>query len=549
MRDRRSRASLRVAIVAIATAAVTLLFPATVQPTLVADAGAPAQQAVPRVNRAVPRSRVIRIDFGALPASGRPGALPTTATRFAIPLFDGASIVAVFDHFDPNADGVTWVGRVDGVAQSNVTLVYDGRTLAGTIAMAGRSFSIRPVPAGAGATQHVLAEIAQQGLPREAPPVPVVLSPASIAEAAPIEMTDSGNVIDVLVVYTPAAAAAAASGISNLVNLAISNTNTAYANSGVTQRLRLVGAQQVPYAESSTFSTNLTNLRDGLQGLGGVASMRDGLGADLVAMLVHPAAPDNCGIGFLMTGVSTAFAPFGFSVTDTSCVSISTFAHELGHNMGLRHDWYVDNGTTPFTYAHGHVNTVARFRTIMAYDDQCTAVGFTCPRILGFSNPTILVQGQPTGIAAGTRSDCPINNLNNTGCDADERLALNNTALSIANFRQALGPPVIVIQPQSRSLSPGQAAELSVSAGGFEPLSYQWYRGTSPSTANPISGATSSSLNVTLGQGGVWVERTSYWVRVSNAAGSADSVTVDVTIAPARGPAILIPTGRSRLQR
>lgn len=42
----------------------------------------------------------------------------------------------------------------------------------------------------------------------------------------------------------------------------------------------------------------------------------------------------------------------------------------------VRHDWYVDGGTTPYTYAHGYVDTVNRFRTIMSYNNRCNALGF-----------------------------------------------------------------------------------------------------------------------------------------------------------------------------
>jgi len=88
-------------------------------------------------------------------------------------------------------------------------------------------------------------------------------------------------------------------------------------------------------------------------------------------------------------------------------------------------------------------------------------------------------------------------------------------------------PPAIGTHPASQTLAVGQTALLSVSASGGSPLGYQWYRGTSPSTANPIGGATSPSfttppLSIT----------TSYWVRVTNGFGSADSNTAVMTIDP-----------------
>src|ERR1041385_2999514 len=99
-----------------------------------------------------------------------PGTTPSIARQFPIELFDGESIIARFDHFDPNSTGVTWVGTVDGVPMSSVTLVYGNGTMAGSIHLLDRSFTIRPAPASAVATGagrvtgpalHVLSEINQ----------------------------------------------------------------------------------------------------------------------------------------------------------------------------------------------------------------------------------------------------------------------------------------------------------------------------------------------------------------------------------------------------
>src|SRR5580658_2318678 len=84
--------------------------------------------------------------------------------------------------------------------------------------------------------------------------------------------------------------------------------------------------------------------------------------------------------------------------------------------------------------------------------------------------------------------------------------------------------PVITTQPVSQTINSGQTATLSVVASGTG-LTYQWYQGTSGTTTNKISGATSSSsttlaLSVT----------TSYWVQVSNAGGSTSSNTATITL-------------------
>jgi hypothetical protein len=83
--------------------------------------------------------------------------------------------------------------------------------------------------------------------------------------------------------------------------------------------------------------------------------------------------------------------------------------------------------------------------------------------------------------------------------------------------------PVISLQPKDEA-PPNRQATLSVEAIGTS-LRYQWYVGTTGVTTFPIAGATGSTyqtpkLTATM----------SFWVRVSNSAGTADSRTATVTI-------------------
>ena len=92
--------------------------------------------------------------------------------------------------------------------------------------------------------------------------------------------------------------------------------------------------------------------------------------------------------------------------------------------------------------------------------------------------------------------------------------------------------PRITRQPLDQTVAAGSNTTVYAIATGAGPLSYQWYRGASGDTSQPVSGATSSTLSV------LNVTTTAqYWVRVSNSAGSADSTAA--TITPAATP---IPT-------
>src|SRR5262249_22892410 len=103
-----------------------------------------------------------------------------------------------------------------------------------------------------------------------------------------------------------------------------------------------------------------------------------------------------------------------------------SFGHELGHLMGARHDWVADDtNNSPYTYNHGFVMATPTapaepWRTVMAYD--CPPPG--CPRVPYFSNPNVNYPagGDAMGVANGPQQ-------------ANNSLTLNNTALTMANFR------------------------------------------------------------------------------------------------------------------
>ena len=113
-----------------------------------------------------------------------------------------------------------------------------------------------------------------------------------------------------------------------------------------------------------------------------------------------------------MNTVSNSFASSAFGVTKRTCVSPNySFAHKLGHNMGLDHDRYVNQTSDPYPYCHGYVNQAAlvggapaskRWRTIMAYNSECTDNGISCSRLKRFSNPFQFIGGDRVGVLGST---------------------------------------------------------------------------------------------------------------------------------------------------
>jgi predicted extracellular nuclease len=113
--------------------------------------------------------------------------------------------------------------------------------------------------------------------------------------------------------------------------------------------------------------------------------------------------------------------------------------------------------------------------------------------------------------------------FNATG--SDDSLAIDDFSLTPQG--DAATAPSITTGPQSQAITSGQTATLSVVASGTTPLSYQWYQGSAGDTSAPVGANAASYTTPAL------TASTSYWVRVSNSAGSADSGTATITVSPA----------------
>ncbi|HEY2433936.1 MAG TPA: M12 family metallo-peptidase [Vicinamibacterales bacterium] len=424
------------------------------------------------------RTRSVAVDLAQIARVPRVRSVADVRPHLQLNLFPDATFDAVLDRVDTPQSGYVWVGHVQGVPGSSVTLSVVDDVVAGSVIMPGAEFTIRYTGGN-----HAVEQIDPAWYPPEQPPLIPARRPQNPANAAAAATTaasdaqaDDGSTIDVMVIYTPAVTTYRGSdaAVRALVNQGISDTNTSYANSGITQRVRLVYTGQVTYTESGVMEQDLDNVTDSSGALTGVGGLRNTYGADLVSLWTHDAVPQYCGIAWVMDSIGTSFAPDGYSVVSDVCVSNSSFAHEMGHNMGAQHDWYVDAETVPRTYAHGYVSVAGGFRTIMAYPNLCSS----CARLLAWASPTHTYNGVPMGVAAGTSTACTVGNTANPPCDADDARLLNETASTVANFRQAVPSAVAVT-----SLTPSVASPSTVNTtvlwtaaatGGTAPYTYKF---------------------------------------------------------------------------
>lgn len=345
-----------------------------------------------------------------------------------LPLFDGATYQAVRNEsegFERRSDNnFTWRGKIaDYQFSGDVVFSFNDGFVSGLIYSPKAVYEI-----AMRGEKQILVELNQDLFPECAGDVkgenPKAWRPDNLGTAS-----DSADRIDVLVVYTPATKAMLGGDTQaqTLAQQSIDITNTAYINSKIRQRVRLVHAEEYQYVETASASADLSALRNNA----GIQALRNTHNADLVAMIGE--VQGACGIGYLMGAVSTNSQNSGFTFTARSCaVGNLSFPHELGHNMGSTHN--PENGSSAsFPYGYGHyVN--GSYRTVMSYSDPCTS---GCTRRPYFSNPAIFFNNVPTGID-NQRDNA--RSMENTG-DFIANYRYSGTSLTLSNFNASESLP------------------------------------------------------------------------------------------------------------
>lgn len=349
-------------------------------------------------------------------ATLNPGALNADVIKVVLP--DGSTVLVRQQNSSTMLRGArTWTGAADGEPGSLLSLASARGFVTGVFAYGGKTWEI--MPSRGGHTVVVSTEARPDGVDMSTP-----LTAPSPYEATSITDSSGDTVVDVLVFYTPATKLKYKTIESMVVN-AVAAANQAHENSGTGTVLRLVGLEELPgFVESGTMQGTLNYFRGTADGVGdSVHARRDELGADLVSLISMDT--DYCGMAGVLPILSTDFASHAaFSVVRASCLSRQTLAHELGHNMGSRHDRKNSSAAGVFPYSYGYTDC-ATFHTIMSY--SCGSA----PRRAFFSNPSILFNGVPMGV------DHEVSPLTS----ADNARSMRQAVATVAAFRPAVLPP------------------------------------------------------------------------------------------------------------
>ncbi len=389
------------------------------------------------------RSRLVALNLDALtPAVGAMSDGGQALTFLYLNLFPDAAYLAELQPGSVDSGGVTtWFGRLPDVPGSALTLTKLDEIIGLDLFTPTGRYRVTY----AGEELHEIRQLSGPYKPPSLPPVapprlPQVSASADVGalgENSDPDGDDSGERIDVMMVYDQAVIDDIPGGEAALrveFSKDIANTNLAYANSQVTQRVVLVHSQLVNYDETNfDFSTTLQRLRDGQ--IAGVQTLRHDYKADLVVMVVKGSG-QYCGIGYVMTSNFVQdppkpgwdFAYAAYSLVAVNCLGGFTTAHEMGHNLGATHDWANSGVSGAYLYSHGyHIYPASGnvcYYTVMAYFCTNRTYRYEIPY---FSNPNVNYAGLPTGVAGGTQ---PANNA----------LTFNNTARIAARFRDGVGP-------------------------------------------------------------------------------------------------------------
>lgn len=228
--------------------------------------------------------------------------------------------------------------------------------------------------------------------------------------------------IRLLVAYTSGIAASDLTVVGR-IEISADFYNAANAASNVFWRVEIAAIERVFHnpATGVGFSTVLGQFEDPSDGImDGIHGLRELYDADYCQLIVENDVDDGCG---LASGIGSNYNT-AFCVTQESClVGNQTFAHEFAHLHGCKHDPYVL--PLPAGKAHGYVYFPDRWRTVMAYNDQCEDLGDDCTRIQHWSNPSVNEGGVPTGTPNSTNPFAATHN------NAEK---LNETGLSIASY-------------------------------------------------------------------------------------------------------------------
>jgi len=283
-------------------------------------------------------------------------------------------------------------------------------------------------------------------------------APVSAASAdliAPAVAPAGSTIVDVMIVYTPAAKywAVNSGGIESIIAQAMQRANEAHTNSNTQIVLRLVHSAEINYTElagSTGYITDLSRLSGTSDGhMDEVHDLRNQYGADFVCLFE---INDEAG-GYGQLLQSQSGNPFqAFCLVRVQQASWTyTVVHEWGHNMGCHHSktqsvekgptswinwpqnhwsagWQWDDTAAASTNPSSSYYGVDGHCTVMTYQDHHGDSDYEYRRIAYFSNPDITYTVNSTHVTGDVSA-------------GDNARTLREMRTILANYRDEVSVP------------------------------------------------------------------------------------------------------------
>lgn len=271
-----------------------------------------------------------------------------------------------------------------------------------------------------------------------------------------------------------------AGGTAEVYNRAVSAVaqfNSAISNSGINSQAMLILAGVVFPPQPFPEGPEMKDTKNNLASDSNINTLRNNYNADIVVYL-SALPPDEWG-NFPPRGIAgytnepkvdSAYAVVQFY----AAVANKTFAHEVGHLFGCRHDGH---NATP-NYARGF--NIKNFlgitvdRTLMSTTSSSSNEG--ADRLVNFSNPDISVSGRATGDS-----------------QHDNARRIDETWSTVAGFRSnPPNAPSAEIEGPSYVTSPGPRTYELVHRCFIGPYSFRWQMSTDGVNYTNLSSTTDS---------------------------------------------------------
>ncbi|HEY4612915.1 MAG TPA: M12 family metallo-peptidase [Bacteroidota bacterium] len=349
---------------------------------------------------AVIRSRYARYNF----AFFQKNLAQKTADTVRVALFDTVTVALVTENVTLTDDSVyVWTGHVAGHVPGSAMISFTRTSALGSIHQITEVYEIMPA-------LEDIVRISMKDKTKfhdEGPPIPKERRRTPRQRDRNDDNRRNANRLTVLVIFpSPSMSVFCSSFYKPLIlNAMQSNLN------GVFNAVQSTGVNANIIIECYTYTPvggDLTADLSFVRNDAGIAALRDRHEADLVSLIVP--SGDFCGRGYENYPVTADDDDRGFTVVRANCALDNySFAHELGHNFGMRHDRETDDDWTVATCNYGFIFNVRLFnvnfqaRDVMAYGGSCN----NCTRMGLYSTPLTMGSGFVTFGPMGVECTAP----------------------------------------------------------------------------------------------------------------------------------------------